>query len=403
MATTAGRTATRCWLGLALALHSSLGTVVRAQEPMSAQEWLDAIRLSLVEASLQSPTQVTSVTWLDSRGGLHGLSSFKNRMQIQGVRVVGVDRDATGQPKAQLTFGTQAPAHLAAQEGRLQAGAAPCARDGAVSDLKHIVRFTLSMAPDTHPVIEQHMPPLLQERWLQDSAQPREQIWRWVPDLARPLLSEHPSSYERILLSHLPPELPWHATLRLRTRTLYATTYGAWQQGAPSGIELSMVLSLRATDRRLATLESQAQLQLELDLPQWGRPTLSTDSRAALLEQLRQWQAEMHRWLRCEAVRPEVTATALPQVRINAGSLAGVRPGDEWLLADPNTFPARLLAPEGVAQTVLARVDSVSQHESVLSILAGPAEAAATQWRAWPIQSLLQKTRAGNIRLPPKR
>jgi len=403
MAQTARRAA-RCWPALALGLLSVLGAAAWAQAPLSAQERLDAIRMSLVEASLQSATQVTSVTWVDSRGGLHELSSFKNRMQFQGVNVVGFDRDVAGQPKAQLKLGHQAQGHLAGVEtGPKPAGGDPLAQEGAETTLKHVVRFTLSMQPGIHPVIETHMPLLLRERWLQESAQPKQQIWRWVPDLAKPLLSEQLSPYERVLLSHLPRELPWHATLSLRTRTVYAATIGAWQQGAPNGIELTMKLSLRATDGRLAPLEAQAQLLLDLDLPQWGRPTLSNDSKAAVLEQLRQWQRVMHQWLRREAVRPEVTAMDLPRVRINAGSVAGVRPGDEWLLADPNTFPSRLLAAEGASQTLLARVETVSQHESVLSVLAGPAQAAATQWRAWPVQLLVNETTARETRPRPKR
>ena len=44
----------------------------------SAQERLEAIRMSLVEASLQTPTGVKGMSWIDSSGALHELSIFKN-------------------------------------------------------------------------------------------------------------------------------------------------------------------------------------------------------------------------------------------------------------------------------------------------------------------------------------
>ena len=74
----------------------------QASAPLTAQERLEAIRHSLVEASLQTPTKVISTSWFDASGALRESSSFKNNMQVQNLRVMSYDRDEIGQPKARL-------------------------------------------------------------------------------------------------------------------------------------------------------------------------------------------------------------------------------------------------------------------------------------------------------------
>ena len=72
--------------------------------PLTAQERLDAIRLALVEASLQTPTKVFSTSWFDPNNSLREASSFKNNMQVESLRVMAYGRDESGQPKAKLKF-----------------------------------------------------------------------------------------------------------------------------------------------------------------------------------------------------------------------------------------------------------------------------------------------------------
>jgi hypothetical protein len=74
-------------------------------------------------------------------------------------------------------------------------------------------------------------------------------------------------------------------------------------------------------------------------------------------------------------------------VQINAGALAGVRAGDEWLLADPKTFPSQVVGPSSKA-LLLAKVVAVTPHHAQLAVMAGPLDAVQTDWRAWPAESL---------------
>ena len=86
-----------------------------------------------------------------------------------------------------------------------------------------------------------------------------------------------------------------------------------------------------------------------------------------------------------------MTAVFPQQVQINAGAVAGVRKGDEWLVASPVRFPGELMGKEGAPQTLLAQVQSVTPYNSQLVILAGPAQAAQPDWRAWPTDTLIKE------------
>jgi hypothetical protein len=127
---------------------------------------------------------------------------------------------------------------------------------------------------------------------------------------------------------------------------------------------------------------------------------LSSDSVQAVQAQLQTWRAQSEQLLLCEHLNPMVMAVAGDQIQINAGSLAGVRKGDEWLVADPARFPSELAGKEGAPQTLLARVQAVTPHHSQLVILAGPVQAVRAEWRAWPTETLLKEP---NLLPTPKR
>jgi hypothetical protein len=77
---------------------------IAPQAPLTPQERLDAIRQSLVETSLQTPTRVSTTSWVDSQGSLRENSSFKNGLEVRGVKVLRFERDENGQAKATLQY-----------------------------------------------------------------------------------------------------------------------------------------------------------------------------------------------------------------------------------------------------------------------------------------------------------
>ena len=91
--------------------------------------------------------------------------------------------------------------------------------------------------------------------------------------------------------------------------------------------------------------------------------------------------------LSCQTVHPDVIAVRGLELNINAGTLAGVRSGDEWLLADPQRFPRQILVSGVAAKAVLARVGLVYPHHAQLQVVAGPSDLVRTDWRAWRADS----------------
>jgi hypothetical protein len=159
-------------------------------------------------------------------------------------------------------------------------------------------------------------------------------------------------------------------------------------------------LHVTGAEGQTASFQDQTSFAVELDVPAWSQPKLSLSSVATLQNQIDEMRSQAEEWLACQPVHPVVTSVAAKQVEINAGSLAGVKKGDEWLVANPARFPAELLSKDGAPQTLLAQVRSVTPYNSQLVILAGPAQAAQANWRAWPTETLtkepkVQPTTAG--------
>ena len=132
-------------------------------------------------------------------------------------------------------------------------------------------------------------------------------------------------------------------------------------------------------------------LQLEVNRPAWSAPRLTQASLNLVQQQLQTWRADAEQWLSCHAINPAVTAVNAQQLQINAGALAGVRKGDELLVANPARFPKELMSKEGAPQTLLAHVQSVTPYNSQLVVLAGPVQAVQADWRAWPTDTLLKE------------
>lgn len=147
-------------------------------------------------------------------------------------------------------------------------------------------------------------------------------------------------------------------------------------------------------DRAGPVRQEQALLILALDTDEWRRPSLQADSLALLRSQLQQWQQGFSQWLQCEPVQPQVSKAAGNKLKLSAGTLVGVQRGDEWLIADPKRFPQRLLEQDGGSPSLLARVDAVGTNESILTVLAGPADSVQAHWRAWPTGSVPKATPA---------
>jgi len=61
--------------------------------------------------------------------------------------------------------------------------------------------------------------------------------------------------------------------------------------------------------------------------------------------------------------------------------------GDEWVLAHDQSAVQGALNPTAVAQTVLAKVQSVGTYYAQLKPVAGNAQSVQTSWSAWSAEA----------------
>ena len=409
------------------------------QAPLSAQERLDAIRQSLVDASLQTPTRVSTTSWIDANGSLRESSSFKNGMEVRGVKVIAYDRDESGQAKARLQHpasnSTQAnkTSNSAASETGIKGAiqklnklqvkvndfvkeltpwqepiASTCANKVGVR-MNHLVSLELDIDASSNSVILNSLLPQLQSSWVQVAAPsaPAGQAnsWKVVNNLPAASMSNNMTAYERALIGNRPSTLPWQSVLKIRTEALPAAGYEGLMGFKGSQFLLNLDFKIMGSEGQADKFEEAVSLTVEVDRPAWSAPRFNAASLEAVQEQLHFIRGAAEQWLSCHAITPTVTAVNSQQLQINAGSLSGVKKGDEWLIANPAHFPAALVSKDGAPQTLLARVQAVTPFNSQLLVLAGPVQSVQADWRAWPTETLVKEPSVqpskGSVSLPP--
>ena len=392
--------------------------------PLTAQERLDAIRQSLVDSSLQSPTRVMTTQWIDAQGSLRESSSFKNGMEVRGVRVMAYDRDDNGLPKAKLQYPApesvaepkegNTPKGVLQKIGKFLAQASDSAKklvqiESKVAPqscqikvgkgLKHVLSLNIQDSPNTSVILMKSLLPMVQASWIgmaPTSSHPLEMeqsSWRMVNALPAASMTKKMTPYEQALTANRPSELPWNASLKVYSEIQEAPgVNGIWGLKG-SAMRIQLALQIKGTQGQPEFFEKAAQIPVALETSAWGEARLSYSSLAEIQQTLLGLRQDAEQWLLCQSVSPPtVTAVYPQQVLIDAGSQAGIRPGDEWLVANPDKFPAELISKDGAQQTLLAQVQSVSAYQSQLKLLAGPVQSVQPQWRAWPTEAVVKET-----------
>jgi len=388
----------RVAFGLALAGMLLTGQRLMAADALSAEERLAAVRQSLLQAALEAPTKVVATSWIDEQGALREMNSFRNGMQVRGVRIVSYERDAKGEPSAAVQWDKVADA----------ADKAPPVCPPPSDRFKHLVTLQWDMpsnlAADERRMLES-LRTLVGER-LRASASAAGQ-WK-----LRDMLPEPQGAYARALLGEANPAATWSATIRLiqeppavvqappKTSTdlnAFAVRVPGWFSGSSSPqfywdnaprLSVRMELVLRERDAIRPAFARTLHFDLLSEQAGFSPVQLSEATRIALGPQIAHLADSVGSLLACRAFNPQVTLTEGTQFQIDAGAASGVQVGDEWVLVNGQQIPQRSLDAGVIAQTVLARVSSVTEGSARLQWLAGPQKAVQTQWRAWPSRSL---------------
>ena len=372
-----------CVLALALLCAPSWG-----QTPLSPEERLEAIRHSLLQAAMEGPMQVRATSWIDAQGVLRDSSSFQSGMQVRGVKVLSYSRDAQGKPTADMRWlagASQAGTAPNLATRTAAKGASACAAVGRERPFRHQIGIQVSTQGnwpvDEVPMVQAARELLLRDWQMASDASP---VWR-LTERSR----EAGSSYEKVLLASSADEIPWQANLRLspavasEAATPLKKFRPYWLPADPAPVLVQVDFSITARNQSKPVMQTSTVIALQPEQQRWAAPRVSEVTRELIEAQVQGWAQELMQQLACEPLRAEVIMTGKQEARINAGALAGVRVGDEWLLADAKRLPRQVLEPGATGQTVLARVQAVSAHHAELQLLAGPSDSVALQWRAW--------------------
>ena len=382
----------RAWIAAALLVASAVAV---GADALSPDERLAAIRKGLVQAALEGPTQVLATQWIDASGALQESSSFRAGMEVRGVRVLGYDADAQGDPLARLQWlGAERTGTRAAPAKQAQCSAA---HDGA---LQHVVAWSWAAAgkpdADTAPLLASLQASVLAQ--LQQVAG-GPASWRLVERADQHLRS----AYQQAMLGSSVDSIPWQLAFQvdlvaapLPAVPVVETSSKSHGAGAapaiapaePNPVLVRLRMALIGSKQTQAALQSSMTLPLQAQANHWGSPSLSASTREQVAGQVQLWARELQRYLGCLPVVADVVQAAGAQLRVNVGSAAGVRVGDEWVLAHDKTVVQRALEPGVVDQTVLARVQAVGPYHAELRAIAGKPSHVKPSWTAWSAQAL---------------
>ena len=392
---------------LALLLAALAGPGPATAQALSAEERLAAVRQSLLQAALETPTQVVATSWIDGQGVLREMNSFRNGMQVRGVRIVSYERDALGQPSAAVQWDKSAGSEDAADKsGKADKTPAVCAPSS--ERFKHLVTLNW-VAPAGLPADERAM---LESVRALVGARIRASATASGHWKVRDKLPEPEGAYARALLGEANPATGWTATLTatlVPPLTAQAPAKPAPDPdviavrnqallGGPSPVQVywdrsprfsvRLELSLQERDAGRPSFQRTLHLDLLSEQSGFGPVQLSEATRNTINPHISYLADSLGTALACRAFNPQVTLVNGAQFQIDAGAASGIQVGDEWVLVNAQQIPQRSLDAGVIAQTVLARVSSVGEGSAQLQWLAGPQKAVQAQWRAWPARGM---------------
>ena len=343
----------------ALVLASSMWSSASAQS-LTAEERLDAIRQSLVQRSLEGPTQVRSTQWVDGNGALRESNSFVTGMEVRGVRILAYGRDMDHQPSAN---GMQLDGKTA-----LTPTCVSPAVDGAVwHQLNWEVRYASPM-----PAARRYEAQLIGQQFRQQAfvASHHAKTWR-VSERKLPA-----DGYEQLLVGQGEQYVPW---------VLRVTVAASLDSYVSANIyDVTWELIGRGAGQDPAYRGSQ---QISIDVPR----TVGIESKplppvvlAQIQAHLQTFQEGMEKVLSCKVPQFQVVRVNGGSVRIAGGAASGIRVGSQMVLADRLKLPLRALEPRALERLAMGEVVAVSDYYAEIKLTATSKFPANAQWVAIP-------------------
>lgn len=351
-------------------------------ENQTASAKLEAVKQALVDLALGTEVTLGSAAYLDSNGGLHETSVMSTNTRVRGIRVLSYLQEAgmtTARVDASMLSDTSCPGY----------------RAGIRREATVRVLFDAANANPNQRVGDHYFSELLAlaEQSLKTTLS-TSQDWSVRPE------KRYTNRYEAMTYGSSADHVPYRFEIVFRDRTpardLDHYAQRLVHQSKKAGYQaISWLTDVRPVD---ATYESWPDTALEYELrlidratgqPLWreARPLrypevargynksplpvdLKRQVQNATQGLINQVSSSMH----CYAQAYKLTAIAgdSKHVQMNAGLIAGIKVGDQFLLTDDAKLLDRAVRPGGLEMLALAQVVSVRAHSASLRLMAGP-------------------------------
>lgn len=337
---------------------------------------LESIKQALVDLAMQKDIKLGSSAYLDSQGILHESTVISTQTEVRGVRVIEY-LEAAGAPGASLESAIlRSRSCLGSQSGlRRQAtirtlnlsalqNAGSLVGDHSIGELSGLLKAQLHSATAS-------------------SAQ-----WSTTEEI------DFSSDYTRFLRSRAVDEVPYSFQIELRKVATDPSTLAFAKAILASGIERLPGTDKAALARQrpwpavkleyqLTLIEKSTNRQLWRGYSQLMYPEVRRGYRKdAYPEQLliqaekvtESFVQQFTVAMECHSDHYPLAVLAGDDQRrtINAGTLAGLRIGDQFLISPSENILQQSMSLSGMSKLGLARVEAVSPHRATLVHIAGP-------------------------------
>jgi len=366
-----------------LCAFQAVATPVNRVADADANRRLEAIKQALIDLSLGTELQLASSAFLDERGVLHESSMITSQSQVRGVRV--------------LSYLEEAGVGIADVAATLVSSDCPMARSG----LRREALISVVQG-GTNPRFGDHYLSEIGDlsKQLLSDVLSRSSIWSVTP--AQRFNSGYhkkmsatggnrPPFVIQLGLQQAEPESGMNLVAVKRYLGVQRNTALSWSKsqvpslaGREPWSKQLLTLDMRLIDPVLGnTVLSET---VEIDYPSMSRGYDKTPLPVEFVGQLESisqgFVQRLDEVLQCSAhyyhVSDQTTvkgpASSTNSVQINAGSNAGVQVGDQFLLSPTPQIIGQGASLGDIEKLILAEVQSVTQHTSMLKVTAGAGE-----------------------------
>lgn len=376
-----------CRYFLLLVLFSSSQATAENQTALAK---LEAVKQALVDLALGTEVTLGSAAYLDSNGALHETSVISTNTKVRGIRVLSYLQDAgitTARVDASMLSDTSCPGYRAGirRQATVRVAFDPVnvspnqrAGDHYFNELLTLAEQTLMSALSSSP------------------------------DWAVQSETRYANTYEAMTYGSAADHVPYRFDILFRDRSpvkdLDYYSQRIIDHGKRSGNQaINWLLDERPV---MATYEHWPDKALEYELrlidritgqPLWSEtrplhyPKVARGySKTALPVDFKSQvqvatdglinQVTDNMYCYAQAYRLTPIAGDSKHVEINAGRVAGIKEGDQFLLTDDARLLDRAVSPGGLEMLALAQVVSVRAHSASLRLMAGPENQASSNF-----------------------